>query len=224
VNGNAALQAVITFTPQGTDGYNVVYSGDSNYPGANGYIYSSVVVTGNDFGMTPAQASVTATAGQQVVANFFVLAQSNTAPINFACSGLPSATTCITGVSGLIESGEVAFTIATTAPSAAVRIAHFPHSTWWKTAFGVTLAGLFMFGASASNRRRSAMWFGLMMLALLMTVPSCGGGSSGGGGGGGGGGGNGGTPTGTYPLTITATSGSGSAAITHTATFNLIVQ
>jgi hypothetical protein len=43
-------------------------------------------------------------------------------------------------------------------------------------------------------------------------------------GGGGGGPSDLGTPAGTYNITVTGTSGSGNAAITHATTFNLVVQ
>jgi hypothetical protein len=82
--------------------------------------------------------------------------------------------------------------------------------------FGLSLVGA---GARFSTQRRKKL-FGLVILAVvlmcLLLMPACGGSSGGGGGGGGGGG----TPTGSYTITVTGTSGStvvtGTPALTLT--------
>jgi hypothetical protein len=81
---------------------------------------------------------------------------------------------------------------------------------------GITLLGAGL-GSAGSHRKK---WFGFLMLGMLLfallLMPAC---SSSSGGGGGGGTDNG-TPTGTYTITVTGTSGSnvvtGSPALTLT--------
>ncbi len=89
------------------------------------------------------------------------------------------------------------------------------------------LAGIVLVQVFPKQRRKRGLMVALLFLAVGL---GCGGGSStppggGGNGGGGGGGGGGGTtdpgtPAGNYVITLTATSGT----ITHTVTFNLVVQ
>jgi len=68
-----------------------------------------------------------------------------------------------------------------------------------------------------------AAWFPLAAgLLLALVLAACGGG--GGGGGGGGTTSNPGTPAGTYTLTVTGSSGSGSSALSHSVTLKLTVS
>jgi hypothetical protein len=75
---------------------------------------------------------------------------------------------------------------------------------------------------TARCKRRAQFLGGLFVLCLVSVVlfmPACGGGSGGGGSSGGGG-----TPTGTYNVTVTGTFSSGSAKLSHSTTFTLVVQ
>jgi len=78
---------------------------------------------------------------------------------------------------------------------------------------GLPLAGIFVL--AVPGRRRWRTLLGLLVLALLVTLPACGGG-----GGGGGGHQDPGTPTGSYKVTVTASAGS----LSQQGSFTLTVQ
>jgi hypothetical protein len=90
-----------------------------------------------------------------------------------------------------------------------------PTPGWWLASSGLTLAGIVLLGVPSKRRRGSAL-LSLIVLALL-TFPACGGG---------GGGSTStpptdpGTPAGSYPVVVTATSG----ALQHAVKFTLTVQ
>jgi hypothetical protein len=115
--------------------------------------------------------------------------------------------------------------VSATAPHSDLkRSASRPASGWWIASTATLFGGVLLLGTVSPRRRRWSRLFALQALMLLMMLPACGGGSGGTGGSGGSGGGGGptdpGTPTGSYPVTVTATSG----AISHSSTFTLIVQ
>ena len=227
-NGNLGLQASLSYPINFEDSFSVQYSGDSNYPN-NSSISSGVTVSGNDFGLTLSQTSLTVLKGQFGSLDMVVGVQSGTPLVTFGsnpCTGLPAETLC--GVapgtfpSGLNGSVDTTFTVTTTAPhssSALKQAAKNGRSAWWVTAFGTTFVGIFLLGAPMKKRRGSML--SLVLFGLLAIGMGCGGGGS-----------NSssspgpnpqtdpGTPAGTYPITITATAGT----ITHTAKFTLIVQ
>ena len=133
-----------------------------------------------------------------------------------ACSGLPAESACSFGATSVMGSGTTQVTITTTSPHpSAVKGATFAQrfNRIW-IGFGILLPGIFAMVRSA--RKYNGTLFLILFVAAL-TMSSCGGGSSGGGGGSTT---DPGTPVGNYPVTITATSGS----LTHTATFQLVVQ
>jgi hypothetical protein len=91
-------------------------------------------------------------------------------------------------------------------------------------ALGLPVVGFSFLGISFSSsrsRRRKLLGFFmvLMVMAALFLMPACGGSSSSGGGGGG----SGGTPAGSYTVTITGT-GSDASTITQMAQFTLTVN
>jgi subtilase family serine protease len=141
--------------------------------------------------------------------------------VTFACSALPSETTCSgPSVSG---SGQSVITFQTTAPSMLTPAK--PPAHIGLPAAGVMLALVCVFsiclmwiGFSNGNRRWTAV-LALAVFAILLVSVGCGGGS-GGGGGGGGGGGNPGTPAGTTNVVITATSGSIQRSVSVALTVN----
>jgi Pro-kumamolisin, activation domain/Bacterial Ig-like domain (group 3) len=222
-SGNVEMKAVLTYTPGSSDTVSAGYSGDTNYPAANTNSVQ-VVVTGNDFTLAVSPSSASVTPGQTATLSASVGFQASTAPVTFAtspCTGLPTETTC--SVSPSTEPGSWAgtLTIITTAPHqvAANRSSGSSARGIWAASFAVTFAGIFLIGGSKKRRRWSSL-LSLLAFTVLLTLPACGGGGTGGGGGGGGGHTDPGTPAGTYPIVLTATSGS----ITHTANFTLVVQ
>jgi hypothetical protein len=220
-NGNVVLLASMTFVPAGSVSITATYNGDANYPAAGGGGLTDITVTGSDFALIPSTSSLNVTPGGGGTVLIFIVGQSNysgtTSFSASSCSGLPAETTCNFNPSTVVGAGYTGIGINTTAPH--------PLSSYQKQlrtqvlafAAGLPFAALVLIGFPSQNRRRKGMM--LFLMAILLIGLGCGGGSNTGGGGGGGGT-DPGTPAGTYPITITATSGS----ISHTAKFTLIVQ
>jgi hypothetical protein len=204
------------------------YAGDSNYPSNGGGGLANITVTGTDFALVPgASPSLITHPGEAGGVLLFVQGQSNyNLTINFSsasCSGLPRESSCSFSPSSITGSGSTNVTFNTMAPHAlATNLKTHSRSKLLLTALGMPFAGLLLIGIS---RRRSWRATALCLaLGILFIGAGCGGSGGSSGGGGGGGSTDPGTPLGTYPVTITATAGSGSSAITHTISFTLIVQ
>jgi Pro-kumamolisin, activation domain/Bacterial Ig-like domain (group 3) len=226
-SGNSALQATLNFTPTSNHTDIVaVYSGDTNF-NQSGSGFFTITVGGSDFIFSPQLPEAIVSRGQTVAFGFGVDGQlSYNGTINFSpssCTGLPPESTVSFSPVSVTGTGGTTLFIATTAPHAkrANHLSSLGARKVWPVSVAMAFAGVFLIGGS-KNRRRWASLMALVVFAILLALPGCGGGSTGSSGGGGGGGGltDPGTPSGRYPITVTATSGS----ITHTATFTLIVQ
>lgn len=166
-----------------------------------------------DFTMNATPPSASVAAGQ--IASFSIDVNPNTGAfpnnVTFSCSRLPALSTC-SFQPNQVGSGAgdslVTLNISTTAAIPRTMQASF---SILMLAFPLT-AGVWF------TRRQKLVRTLVGILAFLLTFlfVSCGGGLQGGGGGGTG---SPGTPAGTYPITITATSGS----VTHTAPISLTV-
>jgi len=207
ITGASAI-ANTTVAKAPTIGFKAIYNGDTNYTGSTSPVAP-------DFALTAGSPTLTVNAGS---ASFIYL--TITAMDGFvgaiqlsssSCTGLPSESSCSFSPSKFIGGGVTTLTISTTAPKVALLIPHGP--IWWTSG-----AGLFavIVLAAPSNRRRRNRMLSLIVLGTVMMLPSCGGGSSSGGGGSS----DPGTPQGSYPVVVTATSG----ALKHTVTFTLKVQ
>jgi hypothetical protein len=193
----------------------------------------------DSFSFNPTLASVTVTAGQSVTEHFtFTPTPSTSTTTALACSGLPAKTTC-TFSPATIPAGstpvDVTLTITTTATTTSAL--HQPRGVYamWMPLAGLGLVGVVLVGTRKKNRVRLAGVAILFVAFSALALSGCGGGSPstptptptpvatptptpvptptpittpG-------------TPSGTFVITATATTGSGA---TNSANFNLVVQ
>ncbi len=181
--------------------------------------------TGQDFSFAAAGSStVTVSAGSP--ANYSV----NVAPaggfsgvVTFTCSGAPTGSTCAVSPASITLNGSVTdsvvVTVTTMGPSAALAQPAKLRLAGWLALAG--LPGLVLLGGSHSRRQRLLKQLMLLgMLAVLIGGSACGGGSTtptaphGGGG----------TPSGSYPINVTASFTSGSISLVHTTKLTLVVN
>jgi hypothetical protein len=175
---------------------------------------------GNDFMISAGVPTTVSTPGGMGTVTVTVTSDGTfNGAVTFACSDLPSETTC----SGPMVngSGQSVITFQTTAASMLTPTR--PPAHIGLPGAGITLAMicalslcLMLVGFSKGYRRWSAV-LGLAVIAIVFASAGCGGGS---GGGGGGGGGNPGTPLGTTSVVITATSGSIQRSVSVALTVN----
>ena len=219
-SGNSALQATLSFVPTSNNMQLVAdYSGDSNYQGT-GSIPLSISVAGSDFAFVAGGSTLTVAPGQSGAVGFGIDGQASYAgTVDFTssdCAGLPAETTCTFSPTSVTGSGSTTVFVNTTAPHALLRkMSRSASFVWWPASLG-GLAGICLLGTASKGRKWSKL-LALVVIGFVLVLPSCGGG---GGGGGGGGNTDPGTPKGRYTITVTATSGS----LTHSASFQLIVQ
>jgi len=224
---NATAQASVSITDsQMANGqYNITaaYNGDTNYTGSSSTPVALNLQPDFTFFSSPATGTVSAPGNVTYETLTVGALDGFNGAINFtagSCAGLPAEASCRFAPASVAGSGTTSLTVATTAPHQnAIRGTSLSKNVNpWATSLGLAMAGIFL--ARVSSRRRR--WCGLcsvLIIAFLIALPACGGGS-GGGGGGGGGVTDPGTPVGTYTVTVTAASGS----LTHTASFQLVVQ
>jgi Pro-kumamolisin, activation domain/Abnormal spindle-like microcephaly-assoc'd, ASPM-SPD-2-Hydin len=147
-------------------------------------------------------------------------------PVSFACTGLPSEATCSFSPTTVTPNGAAATTTVTIAATGSASAAnHLPSSPDQRSHLMLGLGGLFGFvlcGSALRKRGTRLRAFLLAFVAAVLTfgaMQGCGGGGS-----------SStppaspGTPAGTYSVTVTGTSGSGTSALTGTAAVSLTVQ
>jgi len=219
VNASSMATLQTSVLALGTHTITASYGGDSVYgASASATIIVKVVTVLPDFTITIPNANATVVAGQS--ANFTISIASQggfNGAVNFSCSGLPQASSCVFSPPSLTAGGSAvssALTISTTAHTIA---SAFPMPGIVPGALaGVGLLGLVVVGGVTGRRR---MWQSasmlLIVLAIATTMAGCGGGgrtptpnpTTG-------------TPAGTYSVTVTGASGSTS----HAGTITLVVQ
>src|SRR5215469_9795999 len=198
--------------PLGQANLTAQYSGDTNYLASNA---SAVALTVSpDFQIPATLGTVSiASPGQSGTISMAITGGAGyKGTIAFSaasCTGLPFSATCSFTPASVTGSGSTTIMVSTTAPhTSQLHPIAFP----WQANGGMMLAGLLLFGGTL-RKRRWARLAGLLGLAALLSLVGCGGG-----------GGSHtttpGTPTGAYPIMVTATA----ASITHTSTFTLNVQ
>jgi hypothetical protein len=155
------------------------------------------------------------------------------ATVSFTCTGAPSEASCSVSPILVTAGNNVTVTVTTTAASLSAPFSRpiSPIPPLSPGLRGLLMLALALAAIAWAIRRRNqpglgwwqAAWFPLAAgLLLALVLAACGGG--GGGGGGGGTTSNPGTPAGTYTLTVTGSSGSGSSALSHSVTLKLTVS
>jgi hypothetical protein len=172
--------------------------------------FSGQGVASQNFSLSPSPGSTTITAGQS--GTFIITAAPQgtfTGAILFSCSGLPPLAGCTFNPTSLTPDSSTVtstLTIATTAPNAAMQS---PASMGRSSLFygmWLPVVGLTLIVARFTSAPRKERFLGVLICLTFSGVVSftaCGGGSSSGGGGG-----SGGTPAGTYTITVKGTFGS----------------
>lgn len=186
----------------GTYSISASYAGDNSFNSSSSSTPASFTIQPG-FVAVEGLASITIASpggtGQSTVG--FLTSTGFTTPVSFSCSGMPTGMNCsstpVAG-SGPGTLATATITVTTAAPTARANSQRRTALLWLG---GLPLAGIFLL--ASPRRRRWSVTFGLMVVALLVTLPACGGSGSGGGGGG-----TSGTPAGTYNLSITGTAGS----------------
>lgn len=209
--GNTANPNGVTIFDTGTHTISANYSGDPSFSASSTTQSQTFTITPGFYAaISSAQSTVVISApgssGQSSVSVSNSTGFSGT--ISLACSGLPSEASCTFSPSSVAANGTaatatVAINVTTTAPTtAALQPSRRPFLlAHWMMGVGL-LASVVLVGGQ--RRHRGIML--LMLLALVIVIPACGGGGSsssqqqqqs-----------NPGTPTGTYNVTVTASSGS----------------
>jgi len=187
-----------------------VYTGDSTYAASTSSAVTVMITAAPpDFNMALSLSNATISGSGGTTSTTITLTPSGgfTGTITLTCSGLPAHSTCAFNPASLTASGSTATsTMTITTNTASASLVRHDRS-------GVSLAflGFGIFGLSFLRGRRRLPQL-LAVLCLLFVgfgLSGCGGSSP-----------STTTPSGTYPVTVTATSGS----TIHSATFNLTVQ
>jgi hypothetical protein len=206
------------------------YTGGSTYGGGSADAFAVKYAQGPSYGMTattPAAIAPGASATSTVALtayNGYSYAVALSCAVTGSGTPLPSCSASsfspASPITPAATPGQTTTLTVTTTASSAENF--FPRRMFY--ALGLPVVGFSFLGISFSSsrsRRRKLLGFFmvLMVMAALFLMPACGGSSSSGGGGGG----SGGTPAGSYTVTITGT-GSDASTITQMAQFTLTVN
>jgi hypothetical protein len=217
---------VISGMPATAGNYSItVYAKDSSadgpFIGSAAYSLAITAATPGSFTVTGAPAMATVSAGQSATYTVNITPKDGfTAPVTFACSGLPAESTCAFTPKSVTPAGgavTTTMTITTTAGTVATNVR--PGALGYLGRGLCGLAGLALLYVPRRFRGKGR-WVMLVLAGILSAglLSGCGGNqmvSSGT---------TGGTPAGTSIVTITASSGTSSAQIAQTATVTLVVQ
>src|SRR5882762_4588001 len=227
--GSASLSSgSATFTTSslatGTYSVTAAYGGDANFATSSSAAGALTVV---DFTITPGQSSLTVARGQMVQQNLTITPAplANFDPtVTFACSGLPTESTCTFSPSSVTPNGAAATTtvsIHTMAPTAMLEWGSGSAGLFYAVFLPGFMGIVFLHRNKKKRLAGSARVLGLVCILTLSTAwwTACGSSSRSGGGSTS----NPGTPVGSSTVTITATS-SGTSPITKQVTITLTVQ
>lgn len=221
--GNSANPNGVSSFDTGTHTVSASYSGDSSFNASTSTPQTFTITAGFFAVISGAQSNVVVSAPGGSGTSSVSIANSTgfSGMIALACSGLPSEAACVFSPSSITANGTASTTSATitVTTTAAVARAESPQRLNWPAQW-VLGAGLFASVLLVAGKRRGRGLCLLLLLTLILITPSCGGSSNSGGSGNTGPPPNPGTPAGTYPVTVTATSGT----TVSTTGFTLIVQ
>jgi len=174
-SGNYACQASVSFTATTQILVIAQYSGDTNYPATNSV---PAYVNVNDFTIGMNANSITVGQGQSqtIGINIQNLGAFNGNVGNFSCSGLPAETTCSFSPATVPGSNGTSTLTVTTTPLGQMRrrAANERHRIGWMAIAMLPLLGVCLIGIPAWRRR--GVLPVLVIVALFLTLPSCGGG------------------------------------------------
>jgi hypothetical protein len=219
--GNCAISVFFDPSTSGTrTGTLTVTDSASNSP-------QTVALTGagEDFSMSSNSSTTTVSPGQTATYDLTVASAGGfNQKVTFSCSGAPNLSTCSVAPSSMTLSGTssstATVTVTTTASSGvSTRMLSGPPSNWTLMALLGTL-GLLVSAAWAGLRQRPLRrfvpyGFALLILLAVSTMQGCESSTHNG---------SGGTPPGSYSLTVTGTFTSGATTLTHTSKLTLNVQ
>lgn len=222
--GPASLTATLATTSFTSTTTNVTaqYSGDVNYGNSTSSPVTVTITATPSFSLSASPNSFTITSpgasGSTTVSAGAVNGFTGTVSITCALPASLTYSTCSLTASTLTPGGTGSqLTVATTAPSAALRLPNRPR--WFLPGTGVLLFAWILLLIAAGKHRRVKLAFGLLVFAMLAAgFVACGGGSStppps-----------NPGTPTGSYTVTVTGTSSINGATVTQTLNIPVTVQ
>jgi len=191
----------------------------------------TLIGMGQDFDMAASSSSSATVAPGQTATYTVALTPGGgfNQTVSLSCSGAPAKSTCSLSSSSLVLNGSsptpVTVTVMTAGTSASLfNPAGFPHAgnrlALWLTLPG--FSGLVLLSSSNRSRKRArGMLYVVALLCLLgsgIIWSGCGGGSNNAGGG------SGGTPAGSYNITVTGAFTHGSTTLTHSTKLTLVVQ
>jgi hypothetical protein len=215
-SGNAALQASVTYSPSYTEDVFATYSGDSNYGASASQVLTVTVNGGPDPTFTlpqnqPAFSVSRGIPGTGAVSLGSLGGFSGSVALTCAVPAAMKEATCsIPSPLSVGPGGATAYlTVSTTAPH---QIGTLHRPAWMGDGMGVLFAAMLIGGMRRKKFPLAVLL--IVLLALALASVGCGGGS------GGGGQTDPGTPTGTYAVVVTGTSGS----ITQTTNVSVTVQ
>ncbi|HEX8818075.1 MAG TPA: Ig-like domain repeat protein, partial [Terriglobales bacterium] len=210
----------------GTHSITAVYGGDTDFDTSVSPPLKQVIAgTGPEFGLSASPTSATVNPGSSATYKITVSPLNGfNAAVSFSCpASLPSGVSC--SFSPTSSPTGTTLTIATTAPTSAMATPSETNkrgNTILLASLGsLGLVGLVLTG-DWKKRKLSGrvVIMAVIALVMIMAFSGCGGGSSSGGGGGP----TGGTPAGTYTVSVGGTANVGNVGLANTVNVTLIVQ
>jgi hypothetical protein len=223
--GNCTIN--VTFTPTGGGTRTAAVTVTDNAPNSPQTV--SLSGAGQDFSIVSSGSSPATVSPGQIANYTLTIAPVGAFAQNLAltCNGAPTQSTCIIPSSVALNSSAsktVPVSVVTTGPSAALASPNFPSAgrpaIWFASCgfLGFMILSTVVTKWRNRSRRLSYVLAFLCLISLGITSLACGGNSSSNGRNGGG------TPAGSYNLTVSGTFSSASTTLTHNVKLTLVVQ